>query len=671
MRKFYVTTAIAYPNGKPHMGHALEIIQADIIARFQKMLGKDVFFQTGTDEHGTKNWQTAKKEGKDIYKFLDENVAVFKKLYDKLNICYDNFIRTSDRKLHHPGAQKLWKRLVKSEDIYKKKYKGLYCVGCESFKTEKELVEGKCPDHPTKEIEEIEEENYFFKLSKYREKIARVIESDEYRVIPRSRKNEILSFLKDAKDISFSRNKKSMPWGIPVPEDEEHVMYVWCDALSNYITGIGYGTDKNKFEKLWPCDVHVIGKDILRFHAAFWPAMLMSAGIDIPKRLFVHGFVLSKGSKMGKSTGNVIEPFEQIEKYGVDQFRYYLAGSMPMDGDGDYSEDLVIERINNELVGNLSNFCYRVMSFTNKNYDSEIKDVDEAFFKEISSKFSEIAQAYEDYDLKKAIEIIMHVSALGNQYFQSKEPWKNKENSQNVLGTCINLVKDLAILVNPIMPEFSEKLQKQLNLNDLRWEDLDLVLKNHKIDDAEIIFRRVEIDSKKGDTQKKEKKSNVTDDQGNKQDKFPLNLRVAEVKEAEAVEDSEKLVKMQLDIGTEKRQIVAGIKKFFSAEELIGKKIIIVSNLKKAKLAGIESQGMLLAASKDDKLALLNTDAEPGTLVYPESMKANIRESQIKIKDVMKVNFEVKDKRVYANSNMLKTDTSEVIADIEDGADIS
>lgn len=491
-KKFYITTAIAYPNGPPHLGHCLEIIQTDAFARFHKLLGKDVFFQTGTDEHGVKNWTTAKEKGKDIMQFLDENVSVFKKLYKLLNIEYDNFIRTTDKKMHHPGVIKLWEELVKSGDIYKKKYEGLYCAGCEEFKTEKDLVSGKCPNHPTREIQIVEEENYFFKLSKYKDDLIRIITTDEYKIIPEIRKNEILSFLENVKDISFSRPKSSLPWGIPVPGDDSHVMYVWCDALSNYITGVGYGREEETFNKIWPADVHVIGKDILRFHAAFWPAMLISAKIKLPKNLFVHGWVLSKGAKMGKSTGNVVEPFSQIEKYGVDQFRFYILGSMPIDGDGEYSEELVVERINSELVGNLSNFCYRTLSFIAKNYSNEIKGIDnDDVIKEITAKFDEIKKDYEKYDLRKAVEGIMAVSALGNQYFQKKEPWKNPAASQEVLGTCVNIIKNLSILMEPVMPSFAEKLRKQLNVRKQKWSNLGFKFKNKKLGTPEIIAQKI------------------------------------------------------------------------------------------------------------------------------------------------------------------------------------
>src|SRR3989338_1116088 len=425
-KKFYITTAIAYPNSAPHLGHSLEAVHCDVVARFHRLLGKDVHFQTGTDEHGLKNWQSAQKQGKEILEFLDHNVSIFKDLYGKLNISYDYFIRTSDKKIHYPGVIKLWKELAKNGDIYKKNYKGLYCTGCEAFKTEKELESGKCSLHPTREIETIEEENYFFRLSKYREEIAGKIKSDEFQIIPEIRKNEILSFLKIAEDISFSRPKSSLPWGIPVPDDEKQVMYVWCDALSNYITGAGYGRDEKQFKELWPADIEIIGKDILRFHAAFWPAMLISAKIPLPNQLFVHGFILSKGAKMGKSTGNIIEPFEQMEKYGIEQFRFYILGTMPLEGDGEYSEDLLVERVNTELVGNLSNFCYRIISFVNKNFNGEIKDIDnnKKIIDEVNKKIEKIRKYYEDFNFNLALNEVLAISAIGNKYFQDNEPWK-------------------------------------------------------------------------------------------------------------------------------------------------------------------------------------------------------------------------------------------------------
>lgn len=653
-KQFYITTAIAYPNGPPHMGHALEIIQADALARFYRLQGKDVFFQTGTDEHGTKNWQTAQEEGMDIKEFLDRNVGAFAELYKLLNVSYDNFVRTTDN-IHYAGAQTLWKALAESGDIYKKTYEGLYCVGCESFKTEKELVNGKCPHHPTREIELVKEENYFFRLSKYKDELIEIIGKDEYKVVPTTRKNEILSFLKTAQDVSFSRPKTSLPWGIPVPGDEEHVMYVWCDALSNYITGIGYGTDELEFKKMWPADIHVVGKDILRFHAGVWPAMLLSADILLPRELFVHGFLQVSGQKMAKSTGVVVDPFEQVEEYGVDPFRFYILGAMSIDGDGDYTEEAVVERINNELVANLSNLCYRVLSFVNKNFDSEIKDIeDDEIIEEITKKFDSIKEEYEKRDFKMALGGIMEVSALGNKYFQHNEPWKvikvDKEKAHRVLGTCVNIIKCLSILVEPVMPGFSVALQDQLNFNfkDLRWEDLNFKTRDHTIGKAKILVRKVEEVDRE----------------------FPLNLKVAEIVAVADHPDADKLYVLQVNLGTERRQLVAGIKKEYSVEELVGKKIVVVTNLKKARLRGVESQGMLLAGDDGERIGLLTVkDAQPGDHVAIDGFKA--KQGRIRYDEFCEVKMIVKGGKVYWKDLALKTDSEEVTVErVADGAKV-
>ena len=652
-KNFYVTTAIAYPNSKPHLGHALEIIQADVVARFHRLLGKDVFFQTGTDEHGLKNWQTAQKQGKEVIEFLDANVNVFRDLYKKLNISYDNFIRTTDKKIHYPGAIKLWKELVREGDIYKKKYKGLYCAGCEAFKTEKELENGKCPNHPTKEIDVVEEENYFFKLSKYKEDVAKKIKSDKYQVIPETRKNEILSFLKTAKDISFSRPKTSLPWGITVPGDDKQIMYVWCDALSNYITGAGYGRDEEKFKQIWPADIHIIGKDILRFHAAFWPAMLISAKVQLPRQLFVHGFVLSKGAKMSKSTGNIIEPFEQIGKYGVDQFRFYILGAMPIDGDGEYFEDLVKERVNTELVGNLSNFCYRVLSFANKNFNSQIKETDNGqLIKKITAKFDEIKKAYEECDFKKAIEGILSISALGNKHFQDNEPWKlikeDKEKARKIVGTCVNIAKNLSVLIEPIMPEFSFELQKQLNVKNLKWDDLNFELKNHKVGKAKILIKKMEVEKKM-------------------EQEFPLTLKVGRIVEVKDHPNADKLIVLDVELGKEKRQLVAGLKGHYTNNELLNKKIIVVSNLKPAKLRGIESKGMLLAAEKNGEVGILTAKkAKEGDICSFGSLKNSNKE--ISFDDFLKLKITAKDNKVFYGNKELKANNESVSVDkVKDG----
>jgi len=585
---------------------------------------------------------------------LDANVAIFKDLYKKLNISYDNFIRTTNKKIHYTGSIKLWKELVKAGDIYKKKYKGLYCTGCESFKLERELENGKCPNHPTRDIETIEEENYFFKLSKYKDKVSKLIKEDKFKVIPGVRKNEILSFLKDAKDISFSRPKTSLPWGISVPEDKDHVMYVWCDALSNYLTGIGYGTDEKKFKEKWPADTQIIGKDILRFHAAFWPAMLLSAKLSLPKQLFVHGFILSKGTKMAKSTGNIIEPFEQIKKYGVEPLRFYLVSAMPLDGDGEYSEDLLQQKVNSELAGNLGNFCYRVISFTNKNFEGKIKSIDDnkKLINEINNKVKKIKENYEKFNFNELANEILSVSDLGNRYFQNNEPWKliktDKEKTQKLCGLSVNIAKILSILIQPIMPEFSANLQKQLNVKNLKWKDINFNLKNHKIGKEEILINKIEIKP---------------------EEKFPLDLKVAKILSVEDHQDADKLYVLKIDLGKEKRQLVAGLKEHYSKEDLKNKKIVVVSNLKPAKLRGIESQGMLLAAEdKKGTVGILTLkDSKPGSKVNFGDLKNS--SEQISFENFLKIEMKVKDSKVYYNNLELKSNGDTVIAEkVKDNA---
>jgi methionyl-tRNA synthetase len=656
--KFYVTTAIAYPNGRPHMGHALEIIEADVIARFQRLLGKDVVFQTGTDEHGSKNWEAAKKAGKPVAEFLDENVAVFKDLYQKLSISHTHFIRTSDKKRHYPGAQMLWKKLQASGDIYKQNYKGLYCVGCESFKTEKELVEGKCPTHPTRELQMIEEENYFFRLSKYRDKLIELIAQDQYQVVPESRKNEILSFLKQAKDISFSRPKTSLPWGIPVPDDEEHVMYVWCDALSNYITGVGFGGDQKEFSSTWPCAVHVIGKDILRFHAAFWPAMLISAGIELPKRLFVHGFVTLYGKKMSKSEGVMIDPFEQLKKFGVDVFRFCLLSSMPIDGDGDYSEEAVILKSNNELVANVTNFCYRTLSFLKKNCGASFGRIhsDEKLSTQILSLAQKAFVNYQNFNFRESIKNVLDIASLGNKYFQDHEPWKiiktDPARGTAILGTCVNIVKIISIIIQPVMPDFSRKLQQQLGATELSWKDINFDTSDHTIHSAEIIINR------------------INPEEFNKKPMFPLNLRVAKITEIKLHPDADKLYIETIDYGDSTSQIVSGLVPYYSAEELLGKHVVIVTNLKKAKLRGVESFGMLLAAGDEQTVKVLEApNSAPGSRVQLEGYE--IGSAQITIDDFAKVKLAVKNKAVEYRGVMLKTDSEHIFVDAPDGFKIS
>src|SRR3989344_1895241 len=358
-KKFYITTAIAYTNARPHLGHALEFIQADVLARYHRLAGDDTWFLTGTDEHGTKIARAAEAAGKPEQEFVDEITKAFINLDEKLNISNDDFIRTTDRNRHWPAVIKLWNKLVENGDLYKKEYEGLYCVGHEAFIKKSELVDGFCPIYKT-EPEKIKEENWFFKLSKYKKEIKERIKSDELRIVPESRKNELLNLLDDAEDVSFSRPSKDLKWGIPVPGDDTQTMYVWADALTNYISAVGYADETEQFKKYWPVDVHLIGKDILRFHALYWPAMLLSAGLDLPKAIYVHGFITVEGEKMSKTVGNVIDPFELIEKYGSDVVRYFLLREIPSTEDGDFSFKKLEDRYNGDLANGLGNLVQRV-----------------------------------------------------------------------------------------------------------------------------------------------------------------------------------------------------------------------------------------------------------------------------------------------------------------------
>lgn len=465
MNKFYVTTSIPYVNAPPHIGHALEFIQADVLARFQRTAGEEVFFLTGADEHGVKIARAAEEAKKTTKKFVDENTERIKKLIKVLNISNDDFIRTTDRKCHWPGAQKLWLKLVEAGDIYKKKYKGLYCAGHEAFVTDKDLINGVCAIHKTKP-EIIEEENYFFRLSKYSKKIELFVKSGKLKVLPVSRKNEILSLLKEGlEDISFSRPAKSLSWGIPVPNDPNHTMYVWCDALSNYITAIGYA-DGGKLWKYWPADVHVIGKDILRFHAAIWPGMLLSAKLPLPKTIFVHGFITSGGEKMSKTIGNVVDPFEVVRKYGADALRYYLLREIPSGGDGDFTYEKFEERYNADLAKGIGNLTARILTLAQK---GKIKPLKNKFFaSEIAEIKKDSAQSVLEFKFNEALEKIWRLIALGDKYIDVQKPWALKSDSKKfkeIIGHLLFLLLGVGELLIPFLPETAVQITKHVARN--------------------------------------------------------------------------------------------------------------------------------------------------------------------------------------------------------------
>ncbi len=480
--KFYITTTIPYANAPPHIGFALEIIQADVLARWHKLKGEDVFFLTGTDEHGVKNYQTAKKEGLTPQQFVDKNSSEFRKLTKVLSISNNYFIRTTDQKIHWPGVVKIWETLHKKGDIYKKYYSGNYCSGCERFITDKDLANGKCPNHPSLEIEKISEENYFFKLSKYSEQIKKLIESDKLKIIPEKWKNDFLSLIREGlTDVSFSRDKEHLPWGIPVPGDDSQVLYVWPDALTNYLTGIGY-PDK-KYKKYWPADVHVVGKDMLRFHTGIWPGMLLSAGLPLPKDVIVHGFLTVDGQKMSKSLGNVINPIKLVEKYSADSLRYFLMRNIPFGEDGDFSEKTLVDRHNNELANKLGNLVLRVSTLAEK---YGIEKSENKLLKKL--KLKEIEKYIESYELDKALNEIFAFIDLCNEYVQNKKPWETHD--KKILYELVDSIKAIAILLWPFMPSTSEKIAKQFSFK-IDFKEIEKPIAVKKIKKSEILFKKI------------------------------------------------------------------------------------------------------------------------------------------------------------------------------------
>lgn len=476
MKKFYITTAIPYVNAAPHIGFAMEAVQADVLARFHRMKGDRTYFLTGVDEHGVKLYETAKAAGMDTQKFADENAAKFEALKDILNLTNEGFIRTTSD-YHKEGARKLWEAMFKKGDIYKGEYKGLYCAGCEAFVLEKDLVDGKCPNHD-KPPKVLKEKNYFFKLSKYSDAIRKAIETDELKVLPESRKHEILNLIgAGLNDVSFSRPKDVLPWGIDVPEDPDQVMYVWCDALSNYITGIGYGESKAEkkgselFEALWPCDAHVIGKDILRFHAGIWIGMLLSAGLKLPKAIYVHGFVTSEGKKMSKSIGNVVDPLEYVEKYGVDPLRYYLMREIPTGDDGDFSKRRFEELYNSELANSYGNLVNRVCMMVDRYLGSKIKgkEKNEELCSKITGTWKIYEEGMENFNMKVAVEAVVELLGYANKYVEDQKPWELAKVDMKalaaVLYNLLEIVRNVSLMLWPVIPGKAEEVLARLGLD--------------------------------------------------------------------------------------------------------------------------------------------------------------------------------------------------------------
>ncbi|MDK2895101.1 MAG: methionyl-tRNA synthetase [Moorella sp. (in: firmicutes)] len=636
---FYVTTPIYYPSDKLHIGHALTTTMADTLARYKRLRGYDVYFLTGSDEHGQKIQRKAREAGLPPKAYVDGIVATFQELWRRLNISYNDFIRTTEPR-HTRVVQQLLQKIYDQGDIYKSTYEGWYCTPCETFWTERQLKDGNCPDCG-RPVELVKEESYFFRMSKYADRLLQYIKEHPDFILPVSRRNEMISFIEGGlEDLCISRT--TFDWGIPVPMDPRHVIYVWFDALTNYISALGYGTEDDRlFRKYWPAAVHLVGKDIVRFHTIIWPIILMAAGIDPPRQVFGHGWLLVDGGKMSKSRGNVVDPMVLIDRYGADAIRYFLLREMPYGADGYYSEEALIARLNTDLANDFGNLLSRTTAMIEKFNGGVIaapcspEPLDEELKAIARAVPDEVDAALNNFEFARALTAIWRLVNRANKYIEETAPWAlakdplKKPRLQTVLYNLAEAMRQATIMVGPFMPGVPARVWEQLGLAHVpaahTWESLATwggIPAGTRVKRGPALFPRIELDEQEGEDQVTLQEKPPATSPAVKEDtavkpvaeeitieEFArLKLRVAEVLAAEKVANADRLLKLEVKVGDERRTIVAGIARYYRPEELVGKKVVIVANLKPAKIKGIVSQGMVLAAVAGDTLSLITPE---------------------------------------------------------------